>query len=274
MSLSTEHIRVEDWVSGLLAQGRHAFSLDAIRKAFPQHSAIAIKYALKRLVDKGQLISIHKGYYLIIPPQYKSRGVLPPFLYLDDFMKELGRPYYMGLLSAAAFHGAAHQQPQEFFVVTNFPVLRSTQKKGLKINYISKSEVPDKLLDNRKTESGYLKISTPILTIIDLVQFSKRVGGINRVATVLHELIESIQPADINEYLLQTAPVTVLQRLGYIIEKVLNNATLAEALYAVLQKGRVELFRTPLKASASVKGFPVDEKWKVVINTTVETDFS
>lgn len=273
MSANKEHIRVEDWVNGLLAQGRHAFSLGAIRNAFPHHSTIAIKYALKRLVDKGQIISIHKGYYLIIPPQYHSRGVLPPSLYLDDFMKELDRPYYMGLLSAAAFHGAAHQQPQEFFVVTNFPVLRSTQKKGLKINYISKSEIPDKLLDIRKTESGYLKISNPILTAIDLVQFSKRVGGLNRVTTVLHELIESIQPASINEHLFETAPVTVLQRLGYIIEKVLNNAALAEALYAVLQKGCVELFRTPLKASEPVKGFPVDEKWKVIINTTIETDF-
>lgn len=260
-------------MNGLLAQGRHAFSLEAIRKAFPNHSAIAIKYALKRLVDKGQLISIHKGYYLIISPQYKSRGVLPPSLYLDDFMKELGRPYYMGLLSAAAIHGAAHQQPQEFFVVTNFPALRSTQKKGLKINYISKSEMPVKLLDTRKTESGYLKISNPILTAVDLVQFSKRSGGMNRVATVLHELIEIIQPPSINEYLLEVAPLTVLQRLGYILEKVLNNSALAEALYTVLQKNNPVLFRTPLKASASVKGFLVDEKWKVIINTTIETDF-
>ena len=260
-------------MNGLLAQGRHAFSLDAIRKAFPNHSAIAIKYALKRLVDKGQLISIHKGYYLIISPQYKSRGVLPPSLYLDDFMKELGRPYYMGLLSAAAIHGAAHQQPQEFFVVTNFPALRSTQKKGLKINYISKSEMPVKLLDTRKTASGYLKISNPILTAVDLVQFSKRSGGMNRVATVLHELIEIIQPPSINEYLLEIAPLAVLQRLGYILEKVLNNVALSEALYAVLQKDNAVLFRTPLKASASMKGFTVDEKWKVIINTTIETDF-
>lgn len=219
------------------------------------------------------IISIHKGYYLIISPQYKSRGVLPPALYLDGFMKELGRPYYMGLLSAAAFHGASHQQPQEFFVVTNFPVLRATQKKGLKINYISKSGIPDKLLDIRKTESGYLKISNPILTAIDLIHFSKRSGGINRVATVLHELIESIQPDAINKQLLEIAPVTVLQRLGYVIEKVLNNGPLAEALYAALKKENVELFRTPLKASAPVKGFPVDQKWKVVINTTIETDF-
>lgn len=34
-------------------------------------------------------------------------------------MKFLGQPYYVGLLSAAALHGAAHHQPQEFQVVTN-----------------------------------------------------------------------------------------------------------------------------------------------------------
>ncbi|NGM73129.1 hypothetical protein G5B32_07720 [Sphingobacterium sp. SGL-16] len=55
-------------------------------------------------------------------------------------MKFLERPYYAGLLNAASFHGAAHQQPQEFFVFTNFPTLRPTSKKGIKINYISKSK--------------------------------------------------------------------------------------------------------------------------------------
>ena len=44
-------------------------------------------------------------------------------------MKELDRPYYLALLNAAAYHGASHQQPQEFFVVTGFPVLRPMQKR-------------------------------------------------------------------------------------------------------------------------------------------------
>jgi hypothetical protein len=57
-------------------------------------------------------------------------------------MKFLKRPYYVGLLNAAAFYGAAHQQPQEYFVFTNFPPLRPTSKRGIKINYISKREVP------------------------------------------------------------------------------------------------------------------------------------
>jgi predicted transcriptional regulator of viral defense system len=151
-------------------------------------------------------------------------------------MKELNRPYYLALLNAAAFHGASHQQPQEFFVVTSFPTMRPMQKKGLKVNFISKKEVPVALLDTRKTEAGYMKISNPALTAADLIQYTKRVGGINRVATVLAELSDCIKPEDFDENLLQHVPVTVLQRLGYMLDKVCNNLQLADALYRALQK--------------------------------------
>ncbi len=252
--------------------GKYAFTLKDFRGYFAELSDIANKFALKRLADKGLIISIHKGYYLIIPPQYRSRGILPPTLFLDAFMKELGRPYYLALLSAAAYHGASHQQPQEFFMVTGFPVLRPMQKKGLKMNYISKKEIPDTLLDIRKTETGFLKISNPALTAVDLIQYAKRVGGINRVATVLSELIESIQVDAFDKNLLQYVPVTALQRLGYMLEKIFNNQSLANALYDALDKNQSPLFRIPLKASAPSKGFGTNERWKVIVNTTIEVD--
>lgn len=265
------NISLENWTNELLSQGKFAFSLEALRNTFPNQSDAANKSALKRLSDKGNIISIHKGYYLIIPPQYKAKGILPPSLYLDAFMQELKRPYYLALLNAAAYHGAAHQQPQEFYVVTNFPVLRPTQKKGLKVNYFSKKELHEKLLDTRKTEAGYLKISNPALTATDLIQYSKRVGGINRVAAVLSELREVIKPGAFDSYLIQNTPVTTLQRLGYLLGKVFDDPLLANALYTAMQNNNVVLFRTPLRASAT-KGFPVDEKWKVIINTTIELD--
>ncbi len=269
---SMQHKSAEDWVNHLLAKGKYAFALHRFRADFPEQSVTANKFALKRLVDKEQIISIHKGYYLIIPPQYRSKGILPPTLFLDAFMKELDRPYYLALLNAAAYHGASHQQPQEFFVVTGFPVLRPMQKKGLKINYISKKEIPEPLLDTKKTEAGYLKISNPALTATDLIQYAKRLGGINRVATVLAELAESIQPNAFDANLLQHVPVTALQRLGYLLDKIFDNQPLANALYMALQNNNALLFRIPLKASAPAKGFASDERWKVIVNTEIEID--
>ncbi len=236
----------------------------------PSYTGIAIKRSLNRLSNKERIISIQKGYYLIIPPTYKAKGILPPSLYLDALMKELNRPYYLALLNAAAYHGASHQQPQEFFVVTTFPVLRPTLKKGLKVNYISKKEIPEKLLDIKKTEAGYLKISNPILTATDLIQFEKRVGGLNRVATVLNELMEVIKPQDFDDLLITNTAISTLQRLGYLLQNVLLNTELADALYNTLKTEN--LFRIPLKAAAPTKGFLADERWKVIVNTQIEID--
>jgi len=265
------YLPINDWVENLASKGRHSFSLNEVRNAFANDTEAAIKLKLTRSARKKKIISIHKGYYLIITSQYASRGVLPPALFIDGLMKFLERPYYVGLLNAAAFHGAAHQQPQEYFVVTNFPALRSTIKKGIKINYISKKEVPELYLEKRKTETGSITISNPVLTAIDLVQFDKRVGGLDRAATVLNELAEAIKPEQITERLLREAPVAAIQRLGFLLEVVLKK-DIGKHLYKVSQKAGLDFFRIPLKTSAVKKGYLSDERWKVIVNTEIEID--
>jgi len=187
-------------------------------------------------------------------------------------MKYLERPYYLALFNAAAYHGAAHQQPQEFFVVTTLPAMRPTLKKGLKVNYMSKQEIPAKLLETQKTESGYLTMSNPVLTATDLFQFEKRVGGLNRVATILNELVEEIKPGDFHVYLIENTPMAALQRLGYVLDNVIENKDLANALYQSLKQAKAKLFRIPLKGSVPTKGFSSDARWKVIVNTEIEMD--
>lgn len=260
-----------DWVERLAARGRHSFSLKEAREIFRDDTEAALKLKLTRLAGKRKIISIHKGYYLIIAPQYASRGILPPSLFIDGLMKFLERPYYVGLLNAASFHGAAHQQPQEYFVFTDFPALRPTRKKGVRINYISKKEISTIFLEKRKTETGFINISNPISTAVDLVQFDKRIGGLDRAATVLNELADSINPEQITEEFLQTVPVTAIQRLGFILDVVLKQ-DIGGYLYEVSQKAGLDFFRTPLKTSAIKKGAPSDERWKVIVNTAIEFD--
>ncbi len=262
---------INDWVERLAARGRHSFSLKEVRDAFHDDTDAAIKLKLTRLASKGKIISIYKGYYLIITPQYASRGVLPPSLFIDGLMQFLGKPYYVGLLNAASFYGAAHQQPQEYFVFTDFPALRPTRKKGVRINYISKREITDTFLEKRKTETGSINISNPVLTAVDLVQFDKRIGGLDRAATVLNELAESINPKGITESLLRVVPVAALQRLGYLLEVILRH-DIGKRFYEVSQEAGLDFFRVPLKTSGVKKGFPSDERWKVIVNTEIEID--
>lgn len=263
---------LERWVEEQLSIGKFGFSLMSLREAFSEHTDIALKSSLMRLAAKGKIISIYKGYYLIIPPHYWGKGILPPALFLDSFMKFLQRPYYVALLNAAAYHGASHQQPQEHFVMTTFPVLRPTKRKGLKLNYISIKNIPERLLEQRKTEAGYLNVSNPALTATDLVQFEKRIGGLSRAATVLNELIEVMTPAHFNQVLLEYAPVTALQRLGYLLEFACHNNELADALFTAMNIQSLKLFRIPLKSSIPVKGHSSGNRWSVIVNAKIEID--
>lgn len=263
---------INQWLDKVLAKGAYVFSKETLHQELPDHSDIAVKRALSRLSNKGRIVSLYKGYYLIIPPQYTNKGILPPQLYLDAFMKHLQRPYYVALLNAAAFHGAAHQQPQEYFVMTGFPVLRPTQKKGFKINYISIKEIPEPLLEKRKTEVGYLNISNAALTACNLVQFEKRVGGLNRAGAVLNELAEVIKPSDFSSALMKHMHVTALQRLGYLLENVCFNLELADSLFGAMEKEKLSFFRIPLKAAKETKGYSSDNRWKVIVNTEIEID--
>lgn len=156
--------------------------------------------------------------------------------------------------------------------MTDFPVLRPTLKKGLKINYISIRETPQSLIEKRKTEAGYLNISNAALTAGDLIQFEKRVGGLNRAATVLNELAEVIKPDDFTHSFLKHVHVTALQRLGYLLENVCFNTQLADALFESMKRENLSLFRIPLKAAKQSKGFSSDNRWKVILNSEIEID--
>lgn len=265
-------ISISKWLDSVLAKGMYGFSKESIHQQLPDLSEVAVKRALNRLSKNGKIVSLFKGYYVIITPQFASKGILPPEMYLDNLMNYLHRPYYMALLNAAVFHGASHQQPQEYFVVTGFPVLRTTHKKGLKLNYISVKEIHESLIEKKKTVSGYLNISNAILTACDLIQFEKRVGGLNRVAEILNELVEVIKPSDFTDSLLGYVHVTVFQRLGYLLEYVLFNKELSDSLFQKMKEKEFTLFRTPLDKTNEIKGCSSNNRWKVIVNTTIDID--
>ena len=261
-----------EWASLLPARGRLAFSLEEAKTAFAGRSPAAVRLALNRLSKKGKVLPVHRGYYLVIPAQHSMRGILPPALFVDGLMRHLGRPYYACLLSAAAFHGAAHQQAQEFFVATGFPALRPLVKKGVKVNFISKAIPPESLLESRNTEAGFLKISSPALTAADLVQFEKRIGGLNRAAAVLVELAEVMLAEQFSPAFTGHVPVAVLQRLGWLLEKAAGQPGLAQGLYENCRHAGLRFHPVPLKASGKKGGFPVDERWKVAVNAQIDVE--
>lgn len=263
---------LDKWGIELQSQGRHSVSLEEVRKKFPKKSEAALKLNINRLIKKGSIIPVSRGYYLLIPPQYSSRGILPAVLFIDGLMKYLGREYYAALLSAAAQHGAAHQQPQEYFVITPPPALKLTVKKGIKINFINKKKIDKRFIERRKTETGYYNVSTPEMTAADLVYYAKRVGWMSRVATVLAELAEEVKPEKLNVDFVKAIPIATLQKLGYLLDEVLQRKELAEALYKAARKARIPFFTIQLMKGAGNKKYAVSSKWKIIDNVQIEID--
>src|SRR5690606_8103201 len=81
----------------------------------------AVKLALNRMRRKGEVASPVRGFYVIVPPEYRALGSLPADQFIPALMEHSGAPYYAGLLTAAQYHGAAHHRPQEFQVMVGKP---------------------------------------------------------------------------------------------------------------------------------------------------------
>jgi len=117
---------VENYLTEIQSKGRYSVTLNELKTKF-DISEKAILQKIFRLKNKNQLAQVRKEFYVIIPPQYSNRGMVPPTLFINDMMDFLNKEYYVGFFSAAALHGAGHQQPMEFS--TNDPEACFTQYK-------------------------------------------------------------------------------------------------------------------------------------------------
>ena len=265
---------IRDWVEDLPKRGKITFSKEEVVRQFPNLTNHNIQMTLYRLALKKKIQSVWHGFFVVMLPEYGMKGIAPPTEYIDQLMKYLGKDYYIALLNAAEIYGAAHQAPQEFFVISNTTNLRNKIKKDVKINFVAKKNIPKKHLTQIMTNSGYINVSTPILTTYDLVCYIKNVGGINRVATIINDLAEKIRFTTIDKEFMQSFSPAVTQRLGYLFEK-LEFEDLANKLYRKAEITGLKFRKTPLAIADKTKDltqYPVNERWKLIINEQIDID--
>lgn len=263
---------IAGWIGEKPPRGRYTFTHDEVLAAFPDMSATTIARALTREVSKGRIMSPLRGFYVIVPDEYVLRGTVPQPFYLDDMMRYLGRKYYVALLSAASYHGASHQVPLSFSVMIEPPSMRN--KKGYKYQtlFFCKGHIPDKYVERRQTRNGYLNVSGPELTAVDLITYQAKTGSITRAATVLAELVEKMDFGRLEPDFVEQVSVSSLQRLGFILEVVLEEQEAAEAVYGLLKQAGAQLQYVPLKAGKNAAGCEKDSRWKIIVNETIEID--
>ncbi len=266
MKSSATYPNAREYINTLAASGRHHFVSREAKVALGV-SAAATKLALNRLAKKKLVASPARGFYVIVPPEYRSIGCLPAEQFIPALMKRLNLRYYAGLLSAAQYHGAAHQRPQEFQVF--LPKHRRPLACGMaRVAFMVRKRIAAVPVQSFNTPRGNLLVSTPEATALDLVGYQHHAGGLDQVATVLSELAERIDPEKLAA-VARTAAIPWAQRLGYLLERVGAGEKAVRLKNYVREHAKQSTVLLPGGARARA---PRDEGWKLYLNADVQAD--
>ncbi len=257
---------LHNWIEALPGDGRYVFSL-AEARSVSDASSEAVEATIRRLKRRGALVSPRRGFYVLVPPEHRAAGCPPATWFIDDLMRHLGRRYYVGLLSAAALHGAGHQQPMAFQVIADSSgrdIVLGRVRIELHVSNLVKGAATQSI----RTETGSMVIATPETTAFDLVRFPAASGYWSNIATVLGELAEKLDPVKLAAGADRVAQSDV-QRLGWLLDLIAQRE-LAGALANELTHKR--LVAAPLSTVHDVSDAPLDPRWRVLVNGDVEPD--
>ena len=255
-----------DYIQGLLQRGQHHFTTeDAVEALGGDRRSVA--RALGRLKAKGELATPQRGFYVVVPPQYRMLGCLPAEQFVPQLMDRMEEPYHVALLSAAQFHGAAHHKPQRFQVMVRRQ--RSSIECGqVCVDFHVRRDLERAAVVTMNTPRGHMRVSSPETTALELVGYAPHAGGLDNVSSILADLAESLDGTKLADEA-RKMPLAWVQRLGYLLELV-GAAEFADALspYVGERARRV----APLDASVSRTGAERSERWRIAVNIEVEPE--
>jgi predicted transcriptional regulator of viral defense system len=254
------------FIESTAAKGRYHFTTDEASKAL-NVSRVAARAAIRRMRARGGIAMPYRGFNVIVPPEYRRLGCLPPEQFIPQLMEHLGLKYYIGLLSAAAVHGAAHQRPQVFQVV--IPPSRPRIRCGeTQVQFVARRNAEEIPTLKKNTPRGYMTVASPEATAFDLVGYVHRCGGLGNVATVLAELAE-ILSAEGLVAIAPLSPVPWAQRLGHLLE-VAGAASIAGPLATHVARTAREY--VPLSLKRQDSRYARSVRWKLIVNDIVRPD--
>jgi predicted transcriptional regulator of viral defense system len=248
----------------LISDGRYTATTEEIAQ-ITGRSADAVRHGLARLREQGRVFSPARGFHVFVPSEFRSWRVVPATWFIDELMTFMDRDYYVALLSAARLHGASHQAPQTFQVMTDREC-DDRDFERVRLRFHQSAHVPETPTIRQNSHTGTIKVSTPEATLVDLVERPRQAGGLSNIATILRELGE-LDGGELAR-LSSVRPRAHARRLGWLLERFRENVELSELRrQAEPANGRP----TPLAPGGQRSG-ERDRGWGVLVNTNVESD--
>ncbi len=264
-----ESLRPSELADWLMARGRHFITTEDAAKLLGV-APPDVRNSLRRPREAGAILAITKGGWIPVPPEHRSAGAPPPSHFIDALMNHLGHPYYVGFLSAAAMHGAAHQAPMVFQVATP-AVLRDRSIGRGRFRFIQRADAGLRETLRKTVPTGRVTISSPEVTVFDLIDSPRLGGGLSNIATVIGELLEDdlLSPEELAKQAVHY-PRTVSQRVGYMVEtmdKMIDSPINLKLLAAVVEHAEPTRL-APHRPRARDR----DDRWGIFVNIDIEPD--
>lgn len=255
-----------DW---LIARGRHFVTTEEVADLVGVEPSV-VSVSLQRAREANKIVSVTKGGWVPVPPEYRDAGAPPPLHYIDPLMRHLGHAYYVGLLSAARLHGASHQVPMVLQVVTP-ALLRDRRIGSNRLEFIRRSSASRRPTVQRNVPTGRITVATPEVTVFDLVEAPSSGAGLGNVATVIGDLLqEGTIDTDALAEAAADYPSAVAQRTGYLVERMASEVG-ASIQLDWLEKLVAGATYTVLDPQRPREG-EHDRRWRVIVNTDIEHD--
>lgn len=263
---ATKPSDLPDW---LIAHGRHFVTSDEVSELVGVDPS-SVRQSLRRPLAANKIVSITNGAWAPVAPEHRRAGAPPPAHYIDQLMGFLGHPYYVGFLSAAAIQGASHQAATVFQLATT-AALRDRRIGNSDLRFIRRSDVPHRAVIDHLVPTGHIKVSSPEITVLDLVEAPEHGAGLSNVATVIAQFVEDglidagALAADASTY-----PTAVAQRAGYLIESMSELVGTAVDLSPLdeLVTGSDRVALAPSLAPTEQR----NDRWRVSVNIEIEPD--
>ena len=258
---------ISKYVESLQMRGIYTFTKSQVTQAV-KTTPSAVKLALNRLATKKRIARVRRDFYIIIPFEYASKGTLPPDWFIDQLMAFLSQPYYVGLLSAATIYGSTIQQPQEYHVVIP-TFMRPINLQNLRIRFFKRSGMQSSPVRKIKSSTGFINVSDPAVTCIDLVGYAKQIGAFDSVIPPINELCKLLNPEMLVEAAKREQNLAFVQRLGHILEW-LGQHNLVDGLAKWLAGKKASWI--PLDPSAKRSGMERNPRWHTIVNIELRNE--
>lgn len=201
----------------LLSSGVNTFTLAEATQLL-ERTGDAVRKGLERLTRKRLIFSPARGFYVVVPPQFRRQGTVPATHFIDAMMQALGRRYYVSLVSAAELHGSVKPAESEpFQVMVDRHVLDRDLGTTELWFYKSRHAAYDIGVEQHDGPTGPLRLASRELTAVDLIEHIHDCGGIDHVAALLNTLGPFRIPklAEIAG----TRDLSTSRRLGYLVSR-------------------------------------------------------